>query len=206
MYHVQDFDILIATFKAIAVFPGINSRSDNPPPPKRCPPHRSEMYICNMKQVPLVNKLSLPLRAGDTLDFKWWGWSNGGKNQNPKKSLGLPTKPTKKSLDQKLTPKKSHAKFLSLKNLQKALNDITQKIWTIEIECLCLFINHTIWIYRLFWIPPKIPYLNQATQEKMLAKFFYPKKSQRLKCQTQKFLWSSPSLEIWSTTPSPLIS
>ena len=61
MYHVQDFDILIATFKAIAVFPGINSRSDNPPPPKRCPPHRSEMYICNMKQVPLVNKLSLPL-------------------------------------------------------------------------------------------------------------------------------------------------
>ena len=48
----------------------------------------------------------------------------------------------KKSLDQKLTPKKSHAEFPSLKNFQKGLNDIThthtQKI-TLEIECLCLF-------------------------------------------------------------------
>ena len=35
----------------------------------------------------------------------------------------------------------------------------------------------------------KNPYLNQATPEKMLAKFSYPK----------KLLRSSPSLEIWST-------
>ena len=34
----------------------------------------------------------------------------------------------KKSLDQKLTPKKSHAKFPSLKISQKALKGITQKI------------------------------------------------------------------------------
>ena len=54
---------------------------------------------------------------GGTLDFKLQGWSNGGKNHNPKKSL-----------DQKLTPKKSHAKFPSLKNFQKALNDKTWKI------------------------------------------------------------------------------
>ena len=40
--------------------------------------------------------------------------SNGDKNQNPPKHL-----------DQKLTRIKSHAKFLSLKNFQKALTDIT---------------------------------------------------------------------------------
>ena len=69
MYSVQDFDIHIATFQAITVFPRINSRSNNRPPPKRCPPHRPYMYMCNIKQGPLVNQLPLP-RAGDTLDFK----------------------------------------------------------------------------------------------------------------------------------------
>ena len=43
----------------------------------------------------------------------------------------------KKSLDQKLTPKKSHAKFLSLKISQKALKGITQKInWKVNV-CIC---------------------------------------------------------------------
>ena len=36
-------------------------------------------------------------------------------NSPPPPKLGLSTRPTKKSLDQKLTPKKSHAEFLSLK-------------------------------------------------------------------------------------------
>ena len=31
--------------------------------------------------------------GGGTLDFKWQGWSNRRKNQSPKKSLGLQTKP-----------------------------------------------------------------------------------------------------------------
>ena len=35
--------------------------------------------------------------------------------------MGAKTKLEKKSLDQKLTPNKSHAKFLSLKSFQKAL-------------------------------------------------------------------------------------
>ena len=50
------------------------------------------------------------------------------------------------ALDQKLTPKRSHAKFLTLKILQKGIkiNDITGKIKTLEIECLCLFIHHDI--------------------------------------------------------------
>ena len=34
-------------------------------------------------------------KLGSCLGFKWQGWSNGDKNQNPKKSLGLPTKPQK---------------------------------------------------------------------------------------------------------------
>ena len=33
--------------------------------------------------------------TSDTPDFKWREWSNGGKNQNPKKSLGLQTKQKK---------------------------------------------------------------------------------------------------------------
>ena len=44
---------------------------------------------------------------------------------------------TKKSLDQKLIPKKSHAKFPSPKNSQKALKGITQKIdWKLNV-CIC---------------------------------------------------------------------
>ena len=35
------------------------------------------------------------IAQGDTPDFKWQGWLNGGKSQNPKKSLGLQTKPQK---------------------------------------------------------------------------------------------------------------
>ena len=49
-------------------------------------------------------------QGGGTLDFKWQGWSNGGKNQN-----------LKKFLDQNLTPKKSCAEFLSRKNLLSEL-------------------------------------------------------------------------------------
>ena len=52
-----------------------------------------------------------------TPDFKWQEWLNGNKNQNPKKSP-----------DQSFTPQKSNAEFLSHKNFQKALNDITQRI------------------------------------------------------------------------------
>ena len=42
--------------------------------------------------------------GGDTPDFKWQGWSNGAKNQNPKKAL-----------DRNLTLKNSHAEFPSHK-------------------------------------------------------------------------------------------
>ena len=70
--------------------------------------------------------------GGGYSGFQVTGMIEWGKNQNLKESQN----PTK-SLDQKLTPKQSHAEFPRLKNLQKALNDITRKIKTLEIECLC---------------------------------------------------------------------
>ena len=94
---------------------------------------------------------------GSTPGFKWQGWSNGGKNQNPKKSL-----------DQNLTPKKSLAEFPSHKNLQKALNYITRKRETLVLNT------------------QKNTYLNQATPRKYLPKFSYPKKSRNRKFQTPK--------------------
>jgi len=59
--------------------------------------------------------------------FQVTGMIKWGQQSKPKKSLGLPTKPEKKSLDKKLIPKISHDKFLNLKNFQKAFNDITKK-------------------------------------------------------------------------------
>ena len=49
-------------------------------------------------------------QGGGGTQFSRWGWLNGSKNQIAKKSL-----------HQKLTPKKSNAEFSSLKNFQKAL-------------------------------------------------------------------------------------
>ena len=63
----------------------------------------------------------------------------GAKMQTPKNPWCFKQNP-QKSLDQHYNPKKSHAEFLSHKNFQKALNDVTRKIETyLVMECLCLF-------------------------------------------------------------------
>ena len=85
----------------------------------------------------------------------------------------------KKSLDQKLTPKKSHAKFPSLKIAQKALKGITQKInWKLNV-CICGWDSQTQPpIFILFWIPQKVPTytpVNQVTQ-KNTCQIFPPKR------------------------------
>ena len=49
-----------------------------------------------------------------------------GQKLKPKKIPGATNKTEKKSMDQKLTSKKSHGEFSSLKNSQKALNYITR--------------------------------------------------------------------------------
>ena len=76
--------------------------------------------------------------------FQVTGIIEWGQKSKPKKIPRASNKTPKKSLDQKLTPKKSHAEFPNLKNFQKIVNDITRKVKTLEIECLCLFIHHTI--------------------------------------------------------------
>ena len=42
-----------------------------------------------------INKRMIAHGEGGTPDFKGQVWSNGGKNQNPQKSLGLQTEPKK---------------------------------------------------------------------------------------------------------------
>ena len=93
-------------------------------------------------------------------------WLNEGKKQNPQKSL-----------DQNLTPKKSHAEFPSHKNFQKALNDfLAQNIETLVLNT------------------PKNPYLNQATppppqknkKQKNCQIFLPPQNPENWKFQTQK--------------------
>ena len=92
---------------------------------------------------------------------------NGGKNENPKKSL-----------DQNLIPKKPHAEFPSHKNFQKASNDITQKIETSVLNTL------------------KNPYLTQATQkfsspQKMRNPKFRTQKI--LQSSLSLEIWSTPT-------------
>ena len=134
--------------------------------------------------------------------FQVTGMIEWGQKSKPNQILRASNKTPQKSLDQKLTPQKPHAKFLRLKNLQKALNDITRKIWTIEIECLCLFIHHNIWTYRFFEYPQKFPTLIKPPK-KNDCQIFLPQKVSGAKMSNPKFLQSSPSLEIWSTTPLP---
>ena len=108
------------------------------------------------------------------------GWGGGGvlrcssdgddrirvKIKNPQKSLGLPAKPPKNSLEQNWPAKKIHVEFPSLKNLQKIWNNITQKVWSyLSAELLGWDKQALPRIFRLFWIYPRNPYLNQATQK-----------------------------------------
>ena len=70
--------------------------------------------------------------GGGGPDFKWQGWSNGGKNQNPKTSLGLHTKPNKipgpKFHFSLFAELRGRAYVVTITNLQIVLN--TQKIPT----------------------------------------------------------------------------
>ena len=90
------------------------------------------------KQKCLINYLAASMYPGGTLDFKWQGWLNGGKNQNPKKSQ-----------DQNLTLQKPHAELMSHKNLVAEL--CVRDMWELS-QNLQIVLN-----------TPKNPFLNQAT-------------------------------------------
>ena len=126
--------------------------------------------------------------GGVNSDFKWQGWANGAKNKNPKKSLGLPTKPSQKSLDQKLAPKKSHGESLSLNRRTRRPG----------------FSVGTITILQILPNNQNNPYLNQATPKKFLPNFTTQKDLGIENFKPPKILWSSLSLEGRSTPPPPM--
>ena len=118
--------------------------------------------------------------GGVNSDFKWQGWANGAKNKNPKKSLGLPTKPSQKSLDQKLAPKKSHGESLSLNRRTRRPG----------------FSVGTITILQTVLNSQNNPYLNQATQKKFFPNFTSQKDLGIENFKPPEILCSSLSLEI----------
>ena len=66
--------------------------------------------------------ISIP---GDTPNFKWWEWLNGGKIKT-KNALGLPKKPPKNPWNTEFSVP-----------FPENIKDITQILKTSEIECLC---------------------------------------------------------------------
>jgi len=91
--------------------------------------------------------------------FQVTGVMEWGQKSKHKKILWASNNSQKKFLDQTLTPKNAHAKFPSLTNFQKALNDWHEKCSFYQV-CL-YFICRIRWpgyaSTTLFWIPPKIP-------------------------------------------------
>ena len=71
--------------------------------------------------------------GGNTPDFKWQGWSNGAKNQNPKKAL-----------DRNLTLKNSHAEFPSHKISVTDKRIQQKRNWSVDL--------HPRTPCRLFWL------------------------------------------------------
>ena len=77
--------------------------------------HSVSRKLSNEKRTDKSFQINQARGGGGTWDFKWRGWSNGAKSQDPKASLGLPAK-SQKIPGPKLTPKKSHADFVALKS------------------------------------------------------------------------------------------
>ena len=53
--------------------------------PSNLSPHQKKMMVPYILESD--PRLVKSPGGGVASDFKWWGWSNGGKNQNSKKSL-----------------------------------------------------------------------------------------------------------------------
>ena len=92
-----------------------------------------------------------------TQDFNWWGWSNGRKKPRP-------------NLDQTLAPKKSHAKFLTLKisNIKNIINTLVRHPRTLPL--IVLYSQN--YAAKVSY-PPKNPFLNQATNKNSCQFFSY---------------------------------
>ena len=99
--------------------------------------------------------------GGGSQDFKW---------QRSCINVGLKQSPIK-SLDQNLTPKKSHAEFQRHKNFSFLYS------WNQAAERT----RELLRIFRLFWIPKNISLLKSSYLRKILAKIFLPKKISKSK-------------------------
>ena len=147
----------------------------------------------------LRHKVCHLLSSPVTPDFKWQGWLNGGKNQNPKKSLGLQTNP-KKSLDQNLTPQKCHAEFPSHKNFQRNYTARIRGENTQELSHAGTITN-----LQVVLNTQKHPYLNQPNQKNTCHSFTTEKKNRNWKFHTHK----NPSIKpvTWNPEypPPPLL-
>ena len=118
----------------------------------------------------------IPAQVG-TSGFKWRGWSNGCKNENPKES---------------------HAEFPRLKNIHKA-----KKVWlyffTLVAELSRPGYAGTTTNLQIDVNTPENPYLNQARPN------FPTQKGPGIEnFKLLKILRSSPSIKIRSTPPPPL--
>ena len=114
------------------------------------------------------------------------GMIKWGQKSKPQKIPKASNKTPQKSLDQNLTPKKSHAEFPSHQNFVKALNNTTRKIETLVMECLCLFIHYTIWELLFHESSdcleyPKKSLLKSSDPKKILGNIFLPKKIPEVK-------------------------
>ena len=83
--------------------------------------------ICNIKQAPLVNKLPPTSPGWRYSGFQVMGMIEWGQKSKPKEIPRASNKTPKKSLDQKLTPQKSHAEFLNLKKFEEGFKRYNTK-------------------------------------------------------------------------------
>ena len=119
---------------------------------------RSRVMLIAAEENPWFSALNDPmgvLRISSDRDDRM-----GTKLKTPKNPSGFKQNP-KNSLDQNLTPKRSHAEFLSH---IKYIHRTTQLGYVGTITYLQILLN-----------TPKKPPLNQATQKKYLPKFSNPK-------------------------------
>ena len=123
--------------------------------------------------------------------FQVMGMIEWGHKWKPQKIPGPKTK-----------PKKSLAKFPSLKNLQKAVsfNDITRRVW-LYFTCKTMQSGYR---YQIVLNTQKNPYLNQATPKKYLPNIPTQKNPGIENFNPPKILWSSQSLEIQRTISGQL--
>ena len=135
--------------------------------------------------------------GGGYSGFQLTGMIEWSQTSRSKKILRASSKTQKKSLDQKLTPKKSHADLVALKSSRKG--------WCYNNSKTRLFIlysqNYAARALPILFNTPKNPYSNQATQ-KNTCQIFVPKKIPESKISNP----SSPSLEIPSTPPGCKLS